>query len=67
MAVLPDGRVISASVDKTLRIWDVDTGKTLAILYGEAAFRSIVIVDSHRFVAGDALGNVWFLARPRTN
>ena len=34
----PDGRqIVSASNDKTIRIWDLDTGKTTRILRGEIA------------------------------
>ena len=34
----PDGRrTISASYDRTLRVWDLDTGKTVRTLPGHAA------------------------------
>ena len=36
MAVLPDGRVVSGSGDKTLRIWDSVTGECVKILEGHA-------------------------------
>ena len=37
MAVFPDGRrVVSASDDKTLKVWDVVTGKCLATLEGHS-------------------------------
>jgi len=64
VAALPDGRVISGSDDKTLRIWDVPTERTLATVYGDASFLSVVCVDQHLIVAGDALGNVWFIDLP---
>ncbi len=34
VAGLPDGRVVSASDDRTLRVWDPDTGETLQTLEG---------------------------------
>ena len=35
VAVTPDGtRAVSASDDKTLRVWDLATGKSLASLEG---------------------------------
>lgn len=62
LAVLPDGRVISGSDDSTVRVWDVQTGRTVATVYGDASFRSVACVDQHLIVAGDSVGNVWFIA-----
>lgn len=64
LAVLPDGHVVSGSYDKTLRVWDVETGKAVVTVYGDAAFHSLVCVDQHIIVAGDGLGNVWFIDLP---
>ena len=37
VAVFPDGRrVVSASLDKTLKVWDVATGKCVATLEGHS-------------------------------
>jgi WD40 repeat protein len=38
LAVTPDGRqLVSASNDKTVRVWDLATGKTIRIIRGESA------------------------------
>ena len=35
--MFPDGRrVVSASLDKTLKVWDVETGECLATLQGHS-------------------------------
>jgi WD40 repeat protein len=42
VAVTPDGkRAVSASLDKTLRVWDLATGKALASLEGHTSGPSI--------------------------
>jgi WD40 repeat protein len=64
LAVLPDGRIVSASDDKTLRVWDRESGQVITTVYGEASFSVVMVVDEHLIVAGDALGNIWFLEFP---
>ena len=34
MAVLPDGKIVSGSLDRTIRIWDCDSGDCIKILEG---------------------------------
>jgi len=38
LTVTPDGKqIVSASQDKTIRVWDIETGKTVRIIRGEIA------------------------------
>jgi len=62
MAVLDAGRVVSASYDKTLRVWDVATGETLQTLKGHAdGVLSVAVLDARRVVSAASDGTllVW--------
>jgi WD40 repeat protein len=63
VAVMPDGRrAVSASMDRTLRLWDLESGKEIAAFTGEGDMLSCAIVpDRQMIIAGDALGRVHFL------
>lgn len=39
VAALPDGRIVSGSQDKTLRIWDLNTGACDVVLKGHKNVR----------------------------
>jgi WD40 repeat protein len=54
VAVMPDGhRAISSSDDRTLRVWDLESGQTMRTLEGHNAlvFAVAVTPDGHRAVS----------------
>jgi len=56
--------VVSASVDRTLKVWDLASARCLYTFRGETAFRCVA-VTADVIVAGDGAGTVWFLEWPR--
>jgi len=61
-AVTPDGRrVVSASPDNTLKVWDLETGHSVETVYGAAPFLHVAITPGGMICAGDSLGNVWMM------
>ena len=36
MSVMPDGRIVSGSSDRTVRVWDSSTGECLKVLEGHS-------------------------------
>ena len=70
VALTPDGkRAISASGDKTLKVWDLETGRTLRTLEGHSAsvFGVAVTADGKRAVSAseDKTLKVWDLETGR--
>jgi WD40 repeat protein len=66
LAVTPDGRLlISASKDKTLRVWNAETGRELRNLMGHSAkFQAVAITPDGQFVvsgADDRTVGIWTL------
>src|SRR5262249_22162873 len=56
-AVAPDGRrVVSASADRTLKIWDLETGRSLATLrqHADSVTACAVTPDGRRVVSASA-------------
>jgi WD40 repeat protein len=63
-AVTPDGRrVISASNDRMLKLWDLETYACLLTHRGDAAYTAVAATTTS-IVAGDSAGGVWFLDCP---
>jgi WD40 repeat protein len=63
VVVAPDGRrIVSASKDGTLRLWDLESGKEIAIFTGEDDIGSCAFApDRCTIIWGDRLGRVHFL------
>lgn len=60
LAVLPDGqRLVSASSDQTLRIWDLATGQLLQVIDAGAPLHAVTVTpDGRRIIAGAADGQI---------
>ena len=63
VSIFPDGdRVISASYDKTLKVWDMKTGQVIASFTGESGMLCCAVApDGLTIAAGDKSGRVHFL------
>ena len=62
VAVTPDKRVVSASDDNTLRVWDIESGDTLKTLEGHENWVNSVAVTPHKRVVSASDDNtlrVW--------
>jgi WD40 repeat protein len=63
VAVTADGkRAVSASEDRTLKLWDLDTGLLIATFHGDAPALCCASADERRIVAGDSGRRVYFLS-----
>ncbi len=63
MAITADGRrVVSASYDNTLKVWDLETGALICTFICEGiVLCAAVAPDGRTFITGDAGGRVYFL------
>jgi WD40 repeat protein len=59
VTVTVDGRrVVSGSYDKTLRIWDLESGACLAIARLNAICRVVAVARGDRIVVGTSTGEI---------
>jgi len=69
VALTPDGRrAVSASDDRTLRVWDTETGEEMATIVLDGRLTCVALVPGQAaaagtvtLLAGDAAGNVYCL------
>jgi WD40 repeat protein len=62
VAITPDGRrAVSASFDKTLKVWDLKSGQIITTFTCDAEARCCTFADDRRIVAGDSAGRMYFL------
>jgi WD40 repeat protein len=62
VAVTPDGRqAVTGSVDRTVRVWDLASGQEVARFDAAGAADAVAAGPDGLIVAGDSLGNVYFL------
>ena len=63
VALTPHGkRAVSASGDRTLAVWELETGEVVATFATDSAVHACAVAhDGLTFVAGDAQGCVHFL------
>jgi WD40 repeat protein len=55
VSALPDGRrALSASADKTLKLWDLETGNPLAAFTADSDLFAVAVAANDRFVAGSS-------------
>jgi WD40 repeat protein len=53
VAVLPDGNFVSGANDRTLRMWNTNTGKTIRIFQNTYLFvNSVAVLPDGNFVSG---------------
>ena len=66
LAVLPDGKLVSGSYDKTIKIWDPDTGECIKTLKGNSdSVNCLAVLPDGKLVGGsyDKTIKIWDLKK----
>jgi len=61
VALLPDGCLVSAGYDSTVRLWDLRTRMEITRLDFDAAILSLAVLPDGNLVAGDEIGRLHWL------
>jgi WD40 repeat protein len=63
VAVMPEGRrAVSGSGDRTLRLWDLESGEEIVTFTGESSMASCAVSpDGRTIIAGEISGRMHFL------
>ena len=62
MAILPNGNIVSESRDKTIKIWNPDTGAEISTLKSHTGYvNSVAILSNGNIVSGsqDTTIKIW--------
>jgi WD40 repeat protein len=64
ISIIDENRIVSVSIDHTVRIWNLLTGKTIFLGKHKNSIDCVMVLDDRRIVSGDSDGfiKIWDLA-----
>jgi hypothetical protein len=61
-----DGKcAVSASRDRTLKMWDLENGRLIATFHCEGSAQCCALVNTRQIMAADAVGRIYILSLER--